>query len=33
VEQALNAAGKRFEEHSDAELDIFWQNCKKNIKN
>ena len=32
VEQAVNAAGKRFEELSDAELDVFWQNCKKNIK-
>jgi len=32
VEQAVNAAGKRLEELSDEELDVFWQNCKKNIK-
>ena len=32
VEQAVNAAGKRFEELSDEELDVFWQKCKKIIK-
>ena len=32
VEQAINAEGKRFEELSDAELDVFWQKSKKIIK-
>ena len=32
VEQAINAEGKRFEELSDEELDIFWQKSKKIIK-
>ena len=32
VEQAVNAAGKRFEDLSDAELDVFWQKCKKITK-
>ena len=32
VEEAVSQAGKRFEELSDEELDVFWQNCKKIIK-
>ena len=32
VEAAVNAAGKRFEELFDEELDVFWQNCKKSVK-
>lgn len=33
VEEAINAEGKRFEELSDAELDVFWKNAKKSSKN
>ena len=32
VEKAVLAAGKRFEELSDAELDVIWRNCKESMK-
>ena len=32
VEEAVHAAGKRFEELSDEDLDIIWRNCKKSMK-
>ena len=32
VEEAIGKAGKSFEELSDEELDVFWQNCKNIIK-
>lgn len=32
VEKAVLAAGKRFDELSDEELDVIWRNCKESMK-